>query len=59
MKVVIFKSKTNGQWYFHVTSKNNKIIAQSEGYKRKSSAVKTACKLFHSSIPFELFTSKK
>ena len=30
-----FKSRTNGQWYFHIKAGNNKIVCQSEGYKRE------------------------
>lgn len=39
MKVHVFESK--GLWYFHVKSSNGKIVAQSEGYKQKASALKT------------------
>jgi len=30
----------NGEWYFNLRGRNGKIIAQSEGYKRKASALK-------------------
>lgn len=37
-KFIIFRSPINEQWYFHFLSRNGKIIAQSEGYKRQKSA---------------------
>lgn len=43
VKIELFKS--SDQWYFHVKSSNGKIIAASEGYKKKSSAVKTIYRL--------------
>ncbi len=45
MKIVIWKSKKDKQYYFHIQSRNRKLIASSEGYIRKSSAYKTAKKL--------------
>jgi uncharacterized protein YegP (UPF0339 family) len=39
MKVCVFKGE-DGQWYWHIKSKNNKIICQSEGYQRKGGALK-------------------
>lgn len=30
----------SGQWYFHIRSRNHKVVAASEGYKSKSDAVK-------------------
>lgn len=38
--IKIFKSDKDGQHYFHVTARNGKIIAQSEGYKTKAGARK-------------------
>jgi len=38
--IEIFRSKKNKQYYFRVLAKNGKVIAQSEGYKRKDGAVK-------------------
>ena len=38
MPVEIFKDKS-GEWRFRVRAKNKKIIAASEGYKRRGSAV--------------------
>ena len=43
MKIQYFQS--NYQWYFHIRARNGKIIAQSEGYRRKSSCLRTI-KLF-------------
>lgn len=37
-KVEIFQSIKNKEWHFRVKSNNGKIIAQSEGYKRKCGA---------------------
>jgi uncharacterized protein YegP (UPF0339 family) len=39
-KFIVFRSPVNEQWYFHFVSQNGRIIAQSEGYKRQSSAQK-------------------
>lgn len=39
-KFEVFKSAEDGFWYFHLKSRNGKIIAQSEGYTRKRNAVK-------------------
>lgn len=46
MKIQYFKSK--GQWFFHLKSRNGKIVAQSEAYKKKASCLKTCSRL----IPF-------
>lgn len=40
--IVVFLSPKDRQWYFHLVGRNGRILAQSEGYKRKRSAVKTA-----------------
>lgn len=42
MRIVIFRSFRTRQWYFRIVGGNNRIVAQSEGYKRKASAIKTA-----------------
>lgn len=42
LKVVFFQSKDDGLWYFHVKAGNGRKICASEGYTRKSDAVKTA-----------------
>jgi uncharacterized protein YegP (UPF0339 family) len=42
MRIVIFRSALYRQWYFRIVAANNRIVAQSEGYKRKASAIKTA-----------------
>ena len=36
--IEIFQSN-GGQWYFHVKGDNGEILAQSEGYTRKSDAL--------------------
>lgn len=36
----LFKSETDGQWYWNVKARNGKIICQSEGYKTKAGANK-------------------
>lgn len=38
MKFEIFKE--SGQFYFHIKAGNNKIVAQSEGYPQRKSALK-------------------
>ena len=38
-KFVLFEGE-DGQWYFHLKASNNQVIAQSEGYTRKSNALK-------------------
>lgn len=48
-KIVVFRAPSK-QWYFHILASNGKIVAQSEGYKRKASAVKAAYSIcFHAS----------
>lgn len=41
MRIQVFRSKKNRQWYFRFRSRNGKITATSEGYKRLRSLVKT------------------
>lgn len=41
MSIELFKSRLSGQWHFRLVARNSKIVAQSEGYKRKASALKT------------------
>ena len=38
-KFEVWKSM-NGDWYFHLVAPNGKLIADSEGYSRKSNALK-------------------
>lgn len=38
--IQIFKSPEDAQFYFHIRAKNRRIVAQSEGYKTRASAVK-------------------
>ena len=45
LKVKIKRSTKNQQWYFSIVSGNNEIIAQSEGYKRVDSCLKTVTRL--------------
>ena len=35
-----YGKKKNGQWYWHVRAKNSEIIAQGEGYKRRSGPIR-------------------
>lgn len=49
MKIEIFK--VSAGWYFRIKGRNGKIIAQSEGYKTRRGAVKTAS-LFKLEIVF-------
>lgn len=39
MKFELFRS--SGEWRFRLIARNGKIIAQSEGYKRKCDCLKT------------------
>jgi hypothetical protein len=41
MSIAWFKSLVNGQFHFRLVARNGKTIAQSEGYHRKSSLMKT------------------
>ena len=41
MKIAYYKSATNNQWYFRLVSRNGQKIAQSEGYHRKTTMLKT------------------
>ncbi len=56
MKIRIFKSLINGQWYFRVLARNGKKIAQSEGYKRRAGAIRTAS-LFR--LPITVLAARK
>lgn len=42
VKLEIFQSERNREWYFHVRAANSKIVLSSEGYKKRASAVKSA-----------------
>lgn len=35
----VWRSEANHQWYWHIKARNGRIIAASEGYKRKSDAL--------------------
>lgn len=41
MSIELFKSRFSGEYFFRLVARNGKIVAQSEGYKRKASAIKT------------------
>jgi len=44
----VFRSPKNGHYYFHLKSRNGKIVIQSEGYKTKAARLKTIMLLrFH------------
>lgn len=38
-KFEIWKSKKDGQWYFHLKAPNGEIIAHSEGYTTKDNCL--------------------
>jgi uncharacterized protein YegP (UPF0339 family) len=38
VQIVLFRDKRR-EWRFRVVARNRKVIAQSEGYKRKASAL--------------------
>jgi uncharacterized protein YegP (UPF0339 family) len=47
MKIQYWKSKTNGQWYWRVVSRNGKsVCVGGEGYKRRSRMLDMVNKLF-------------
>lgn len=46
MKLSIFKSVLNGQWYWHIKARNNRIVACGEGYKRRARLIRTLHNLF-------------
>lgn len=41
-KFVIFKSKKNKQWYWHLKGNNGEIVTQSEGYRSRWNAKRGA-----------------
>lgn len=44
MRFEIFQGK-NGQYYWRLKSRNNQIVAQSEGYTRRNGAERAAAKI--------------
>ncbi len=42
MKIEYFRSTKTAEWFFRFRARNGKIVAQSEGYGRKRSAVNAA-----------------
>jgi hypothetical protein len=53
LRLIIFQSQRNNQWYFHIKALNHKIIASSEGYKKRSAALRTARRLCDTPIVME------
>lgn len=49
LRFEIFKG-VFAHWYFHLKSANGKIIAQSEGYKRRGAALKAVNKIKQSAF---------
>lgn len=47
MKCHLFKSRKNGNWYFHFVAANGKVVCASEGYTRRNAARKTAVMIMH------------
>lgn len=39
-KFHLFRGGLDDQWYFHLSSRNGKVMFASEGYKQKSMAIK-------------------
>lgn len=54
MKIVVFRSPVNLQWYFRMLARNGKTVAQSEGYKKRESALKTASLLSYRGAPISI-----
>lgn len=42
MQIEIFKSEKNQNYYFTIRANNGQTVAQSEGYREKRNAAKTA-----------------
>ena len=40
-KFEVWQSKRDGLWYFHIVSRNGKTVFPSQGYTRKSNAMKS------------------
>ena len=41
MHWVVHRSRSNKEWYFRLVARNGRTVCQSEGYKRKSAALRT------------------
>ena len=54
MKIVVFCSPVNRQWYFRMVARNGRTVAQSEGYKKRESAMKTARLLSYRGAPISI-----
>ena len=50
LEVEIWMSRRNRQWYFRSVARNRQVGDVSEGYTRKSSAVRAA-KRWHPGVP--------
>lgn len=47
MKFELFKGR-DGQFYFNIVANNNEVVASSEGYTQKKSAIKTITSIVQS-----------
>jgi uncharacterized protein YegP (UPF0339 family) len=54
MRVVVFRSDKNEDWYFRVIADNNEIVANSEGYTRRIDAVNMAKEFGYSDDEIEV-----
>ena len=53
LKVSIFRSPANEQFYFHIRAKNGKIVCASESYKSKQACLKTVRMLMEAKLIFK------
>jgi hypothetical protein len=44
-RVEYWKSSQDGQWYFHLKARNNRVVSASEGYKEQRSVFRVLSKL--------------
>ena len=49
MKIEVFKGH-NKEWFFRLVARNGRKIAQSEGYKQRAHAIKTAKRIKRDAI---------
>lgn len=54
MRVRLFRSDANQQWYFSIIGDNGEIVASSEGYSRRIDAEETARGLVDDGTEFEV-----
>jgi uncharacterized protein YegP (UPF0339 family) len=45
MYIQIYRSDSNAQWYFRIMARNHRIVAQSEGYIKRSACLSTAVRI--------------